>query len=60
MLKQVVVLLLSGVSRGHPLTLAEESWAVSDLIWLVAGMWACREPPASLQQFGGCSLALFA
>lgn len=38
MLKQVVVLLLSGVSRGHQLTLAQESWVVSDLIWLVAGM----------------------
>lgn len=53
MLKQAVVLLLSDISTGHQLTLAKESWAVSDLIWLVAGTRACGELPASPWQFGG-------
>lgn len=53
MLKQAVVLLLSGISTGHQLTLAKESWAVSDLIGLVAGMQPCGELPASPCQLGG-------
>jgi len=46
-LEQVVVLLLSGILTGHQLMPAKESWAVSGLIWLVAGTWACGELPAS-------------
>lgn len=60
MLKQAVSLHLSGISMGRQLTLAKESWAVSDLIWLVTGTQACGELPVSPWQFGGCILALFA
>lgn len=60
MLKQVVVLLLSGILTGHQLMLAKKSWTVSDLFWLVAGTQVCGQPPASPWQFGGCILALFA
>lgn len=55
-LKQAVALLLSGISTGHQLTLAEESWAGSDLIQLVTGTQACRELPAPPRHFKGGAL----
>lgn len=52
-LKQAAVLLLSGISTGHQLALAKESWAVSDLIQLVTGTRVCKELPAPLRHFKG-------